>query len=280
MKRAFYKVSTPLSMVFDNDDIVDLQGVRNGISFMSANKDYSTYQNSVCTLDISVDNDANIVNNLYTHRSINKEKEYFRAYQSIDKFNSFNYAIFRTKINRFFFNVLDTFKTEDYQLFQKSWCYISAILGKCERLQNESYYYFIPGESIIQTGSSRVHKFGEWLMTLIDGDYVYEKSFPQMISLAGVLLESFEDSSIEIRRRFSDKFINEVERKNAKNVPVPFHIDRKSILEKSYSFDSIIEECIVQEFGSKENILNFEDFEYVNNEDASKESFVQWLNTL
>ena len=257
MNEAMKRVKTPLCMVFDNDDIIDLSGIRNGVSFLSENKEYSTYQNDVRPIQL----EPNIVmeDSLYTQKSIEQDCPKDRLFDVIKNFNSFNYAIFRTNIVKCFFEILDLLENDDFQLFQKSWAYIAAVFGKCKRLQNDSYYYFIPGNSILQTGG-RIHKFSSW----VDTKY-WKSSCPQVISIVGNLYEKIYGQ--DIRESFCRNFMDEICKKNNLSIVQDDYIDMA--VSSSYGYDSIIQE-IISRHSFKPKGFSFND-----SCDASHEKFIK-----
>lgn len=232
MHKATQMVKTPLSMVFDNDDIIDLKGIRNGISFLSKNEEYSTYQNDV--RPIQIEPEIKLEESLYTKKSIEQDSPQDRLFDVIENFNSFNYAIFRSNIVKCFFEILDSLQNDDFQLFQKGWAYVAAIFGKCKRLQNDSYYYFIPGNSILQTGG-KIHKFSSW----VDTRY-WKSSCPQIISIIGNLYENIYEQ--DIREYFCRNFMNEICKKNNLHLVGEDYIDMA--VSTSYSYDDKIQETI------------------------------------
>ena len=230
MHKAMSMVKTPLSMVFDNDDIIDLKGIRNGISFLSENEEYSTYQNDV--RPIQIEPEIKLEESIYTQKSIEQEAPRDRLFDVIENFNSFNYAIFRSNIVKCFFEILHSLKNDDFQLFQKSWAYVSAVFGKCKRLHNDSYYYFIPGNSILQ---NRVHKFSSW----VDTRY-WKSSCPQIISIVGNLYEKIYEQ--DVREHFFRNFMNEICKKNNLQFVGEDYID--IAVSTSYVYDAQIQETI------------------------------------
>lgn len=163
MAEASSRVWTPFCVICDNDDLVNLKGLEKGCRFLALNTDYSTYRNDVRTLQISPE--IKIKESLYTFDSIEQECPKERAMYSIDHFNSFNFSVFRSGILKSYLKLMGSFNTVgDFQFFQKGLSYFSSVIGKCKRLHNESYYYFIPGNSVIQ-GTGKINKFKDWIFS-------------------------------------------------------------------------------------------------------------------
>ena len=133
MHNAFQKISTPFAMIFDNDDLIDLSGIRRGVYFLSNNLDYSTYRNDIRTIEFA-ENYVEIKDTLYTHPSIEQGSARERALDCVSHFNSFNYAIFRTEQIKCFFEIMDSVKNNDFQFFSKSLAYFFSCYGQCKRL--------------------------------------------------------------------------------------------------------------------------------------------------
>jgi glycosyltransferase domain-containing protein len=259
MGRASERIETPFCMIFDNDDLIDLSGIRNGIKFMSSHPDYSCYQNDVRTLDVHPEID--LKDSLYQNNSIEQSDPAERLDDAISNFNSFNYAIFRTSYIKSFFKMLDVLDNDDFQFFQKSWAYTSAILGKCERLQNESYYYFIPGESTLQDG--RIHKFSRWADTRY-----WPESCPKIISMIYNLYKHLYNS--DIRLRFAKNFIDEIIKKGNYDHPENGYVDK--ICEMSLQYDEQTRDAV------SAFCINNDTFDYSCDEKASHEEFLKCLN--
>tara|TARA_R100000700_G_C3171205_1_gene145781 strand:- start:801 stop:1799 length:999 start_codon:yes stop_codon:yes gene_type:complete len=228
MHRATQMVETPSCMIFDNDDVINLSGILNGAYFLSENDDYSTYQNDVRPLEIYPE--ISVKDSLYTGKSIEQELPEDRLLNVISNFNSFNYAVFRTSIMKCFFEIMDALKNDDFQLFQKSWAYTSAILGKCKRLQDQSYYYFIPGNSILQTGG-KVHKFSNWVST-----QYWNESCPKMVSIISCLYRG------DIREIFLRAFLDEICKKNNIEPASEEYID--GVIKASHDYDDTVRKVV------------------------------------
>jgi len=281
MHNAFQKISTPFAMIFDNDDLIDLSGIRRGVYFMSNNLDYSTYRNDVRTLEFK-QNYVEIADSLYTHPSIEQETSRERTVDCVNSFNSFNYAIFRTEQIKCFFEIMDYFDNNDFQLFSKSLAYFFASIGKCKRLFDESYYYFIPGNTILQTGN-KIHKFREWMETNF-----WDNSSALMISIVAAISSHLHKQ--DIREDFAKSFIKEVKEKSgiinptftstgesggdSFGIEIPSdNIGLDRYIEKSKNFDKKIHKIL--------NKYNFDDQKYscVQSEPRTNEEFAQSLST-
>ena len=230
MSTAINKVYTPFCMLFDNDDLIDLNGIRNGVAFLSKNKEYSCYQNDVRVLECNPK--FSLGDSLYTHDSIEQNNAMERIKKSIYNFNSFNYAVLRTPVIRCLLDSMSSFNIGDFQFFQKGLACFAALFGKCKRLHNESYYYFIPGNSIIQN-SGRVHKFSNWCDTMY---------WPQSaVYLASFISRLHEEMyMLTVRDEFIRFFVKEVHKKN--NLPAPTEKEMTDMSEHSRAFDECIEE--------------------------------------
>ena len=267
MHNAFQKISTPFAMIFDNDDLIDLSGIRRGVYFMSNNLDYSSYRNDVRTLEISSypEHPMKIRESLYTYPSIEHESAKSRLLDSVSHFNSFNYAIFRSEHIKCFFEIMNFFENNDYQLFAKGLAYFFSLIGKCKRLHDESYYYFLPGHTILQSGG-KIHKFNEWIKTKF-----FEKSAPIMISMMSNLCMHLHKE--ELRDDFAKAFVEEAYGKFFSDVDISQHdIPIDSHIEKSKSFDLDMQKILSN--------YNFDDCKYDCEQSESKtnEEFVKWLS--
>ena len=86
---------------------------------------------------------------------------------------------------------MSSLNNNDFQIFSKPLAYISACFGKCKRLFDESYYYFIPGNSVLQT-SKNFHKSNEWMYT----DF-WTQSAPMAISIIARIHNHLYQQDIE-----------------------------------------------------------------------------------
>jgi len=256
MHNAMKRVKTPLCMTFDNDDLIDLRGIRNGISFLSDNKEYSSYRNDVKRL--CLEPSAKIEDSIYTYDSIEQENAEERLSQIIRNFNAPSYDISRTPIMKCTFEILDTLKNNDIQLYMKSWAYIAPIFGKCKRLHNESYYYAIPGDSVVQTG--KFHKFKNWVKTSY-----WEESCPKMVSIIGNLYEHIHGKNV--RDFFCRSFMDEICRTNNLVDIDQNYID--TMVLKSHKYDPKIKNITSQ------YSFDFEDFDYNTVCPAAHERFIE-----
>ena len=118
----------------------------------------------------------------------------------------------------------------DFQLFQKGLSYFSSVIGKCKRLHDESYYYFIPGNSVLQDGSGKIKKFREWA---IQG--YWPLSVRYAISIASAAYE-FVHEKTDFREEFARKLIQESCEKSGVQQPNEEMI--KDIIKSSASYDS------------------------------------------
>ena len=280
MHNAFQKITTPFAMIFDNDDLIDLSGIRRGVYFMSNNLDYSTYRNDIRTLEFK-ESYVEIADTLYTYPSIEQSSSTERVIDCVSSFNSFNYAIFRTEQIKCFFEIMDYFKNNDFQLFSKCLAYFFASIGKCKRLTDESYYYFIPGNTILQTGN-KIHRFSEWLETKF-----WHNSSALMISIVSAISSHLHKQ--DIRGDFAKSFINEVREKSgiinpgftstgestedSFGIKIPSdNIALDLYIEKSKKFDSKIHKILEK--------YRFEDKEYACEQYDAKtnEEFVKSLH--
>ena len=235
MHRAAQMVETPTCMIFDNDDVINLTGILNGANFLSENDEYSTYQNDVRPLELYPQ--LSVRDSLYTGKSIEQELPKDRLLDVISNFNSFNYAVFRTSITKYFFETMNVLKNDDFQLFQKSWAYMSAVLGKCKRLQDQSYYYFIPGNSILQTGG-KVHKFSNWVST-----QYWDESCPKIVSMISCLYTSvYQWDWDDIRQIFLKAFLDEICKKNNIEQASEEYID--GVINASHDYDDTVRKVV------------------------------------
>ena len=261
MHKAFQKISTPFAMIFDNDDLIDLSGIRRGVHFLANNLDYSTYRNDVRTLEFS-ESFVDIADSLYTYPSIEQESAEDRVVDSVVNFNSFNYAIFRSNQIKAFFEIMDAFDNNDFQLFSKCLAYFFASIGKCKRLFDESYYYFIPGNTILQTGN-KIHKFREWMDT-----FFWDKSCPLMISIVSSVCSHAHKE--DVREIFAQAFIKEACEKSGIEFSHYKNLNRD--IEESKSFDSKINGIL------NKYVFTDQKYECEQTEAKTNEEFVKSLN--
>jgi len=243
MREASTRVWTPFCVICDNDDLVNVKGLEKGCKFLSLNPDYSTYRNDVRTLQVSPE--TKIKESLYTFDSIEQDCPKERMLYAIDHFNSFNFSVFRSGILKAYLKLTESYNTiGDFQFFQKGLSYFASAAGKCKRLHDESYYYFIPGNSVIQ-GTGKISKFKDWIFTPF-----WRISVMYVISIACGCYE-FMHKKEDVLEDFTRKLIKEC--CDSADVKPMGDDEIQSIINGSASYCGAVKQSL-EEFG--EEMLN------------------------
>ena len=156
MNSAFSMVSTPFSLIMDNDDFISLPGVFKGISFLNNNPDYSSFRGGV--FELWLDKKASI----YKTETIDNDSPFFRIKEGFMNLNPAWHNICHTSIRKLYFNIISLSKTSDFQLIQRFETFFHLLFGKSLQIPEMPFYFCGPDESLIQN-RNMYYKSNEWI---------------------------------------------------------------------------------------------------------------------
>ena len=153
MAQASRKINTPLTMICDSDDFISLDGVLEGIRFLSNNNDYASYRGAYLNWGRK--------KNIYKEPSIISDDIFERVEIMGDRYNACWNNITRTNIVKSFFDVCDKSQTNDLQCVIRLSALWQAMFGNIFRCLDKPFYYHMPTPTIVQTGGV-YSKFNKW----------------------------------------------------------------------------------------------------------------------
>ena len=144
MADVYSRVTTPLTIMMDDDDLFCLNGMYEGVEFLSNNNDYAGYRQDV--REIFFENgELNVEKSLYKHPSIDSDVALERVKESIVNRNALWHDITRNNVHAQFFNILSELEVNDLQLVVSLQFYYPPIFGKILREAKRPYNYHITG---------------------------------------------------------------------------------------------------------------------------------------
>jgi glycosyltransferase domain-containing protein len=220
MNKACSLITTPLTMMVDNDDFISLNGIIKGIKFLEENNDYVSYRGNVSEPG---------GHPIYKKPSVLNETIIERIENSVNNRNAGWHDIVRTYTIKKFFEILDKSETQDLQLVLTINTFWHMIYGKAHRCSNKPYYYHIPGNSLVQN-KGIYSKYVKWAS--------YEKfnsSMALSISMVGNSINIIDGTNLEeAKKKFAKIMLGDVCKMNNKVMP-----DINNLLELSKKYDEI-----------------------------------------
>jgi hypothetical protein len=141
-------------MVCDGDDLLSLDGVCEGVRFLSENKNYVSYRGAFVNWSRK--------NNMYKEPSVTHD-DIFERLNIISKYgnNSCWNDIMRTNVIRSFFDICSHSQTNDLQCFIRLNVLLPPMFGNTFKCTDKPFYYHMPGASMVQN-KGIYSKFNRW----------------------------------------------------------------------------------------------------------------------
>jgi len=245
MKEIYTKVRTPLTVMMCNDDLFCLNGLYEGIEFLSENPDYWGYRQDVRDLTLN-GNGAHSPRSLYQLPDIDEDNALRRVFSSITNRNALWHDITRSSVHTEFFDVLDTLEVNDLQCTVSLQCYYPPVFGKIRRGAEKPYYFHIPGHSVVQ-GTGKLTRFVRWMESPL-----FDISAAHAVSIMGnVIARNSPGVSVEeAKKDFAHTFFKSLIETTNEQTPSNYDIEEKTIelvekhLESSKSYDKRVKECL------------------------------------
>ena len=159
MDIACSSITTPLTIMIDNDDLFSLEGLIYGANFLCDNSDFSSFKENV--------QDGKHGGPLYKMGPIVAEDpaqriiDLFKEGCSNGGINSEWHAICRTHILAKMFKIMHQSKNKDFQLSHSVNKFWNLFYGKSHKGYSRSYIYHIHGDSLVQ-GKNLYSKYRDW----------------------------------------------------------------------------------------------------------------------
>lgn len=216
MNIACSTITTPFTIMVDNDDTPDIDGLTKGIEFLSANDDYASYRGNVRSSGKPV----------YTQPGITDEHPIDRFRFPNGGMDSDWHNIVRTNTLQTFFEIMDKSKTNDLQLVWTVNRYWHTLFGKSHKDNTIPYYYHVPGSSLVYD-KGLYSKTTKWMQ-----DETFVDSMAIAISMVYNLIEP--DGREEVTNRMLTWLID-LNGYTDSSEPV-----FNAIIKKSYDYDELV----------------------------------------
>ena len=181
-------ITTPLTIMLDNDDFFSLGGLIAGVEFLANNDDFASFRESV--YDYYGDSD------IYTSQSIISDSPTQRVIGLFEQgrvnggINSAWHDMFRTHVLQNMFQIMYQSDSEDFQLSHSVNKFWSLFYGKAHKGHSQTYIYHVSGNSLVQ-GKGLYSKYKDWMY-----DSKFKNSMAIIASSVKGILRDYDDSAI------------------------------------------------------------------------------------
>jgi len=195
MYLAFSSITTPLTIMVDNDDLVDINGLISGVKFLSNNDDFSSFRENIFCENYngrSMCKAESIILNSAKERII----ELFNLGNKISStkgggINSAWHDICRTYIHKKMFKIMYKSGNQDFQLSHFTNKFWSLFYGKSYKENKIPYMCHKSGNSLVQ-GKGLYSKYKDWI-----NDSKFKDSMAILISSNGDRVNGYNSSLSE-----------------------------------------------------------------------------------
>jgi glycosyltransferase domain-containing protein len=240
MKDIYSKVTTPFTIMVDNDDLLCLNGLYEGIEFLCENEEYASYREDVRSVVGALHPHGPVdSHSIYKEPTIKNNTPSERIQESLASRNSAWHDICRTEVHREFFSLLSKMQVQDLQLVISLQCYYPLLFGKAYRNDEKPYYYHLPGWSVVQMNGV-LTRMDDWLVKRNDPGSHFDFSMAQAVSIMANALVKYEGMSLAAAKsKFATSFMG---------VIVAAALENKRVTEdpnfdaEIWTYDSIVPE--------------------------------------
>jgi len=186
MDLACSSITTPLTVMIDNDDLFSLEGLIYGVNFLCDNNDFASFKENIRRVHLfcghgqgirvsQVGKDARFYvqdgkdgGPIYNMGPIVADEapqriiDLFEEGRSNGGINSEWHAICRTHILVKMFKIMHQSKSEDFQLSHSVNRFWNLFYGKSHKGYSRPYVYHIAGDSLVQ-GKNLYSKYRDWV---------------------------------------------------------------------------------------------------------------------
>ena len=186
MYLACSSVTTPLTVMVDNDDFFDVDGFIEGVKFLSDNDDFSSFRENIVSGGESMYRTESITLGSPEERIT----ELFSLGRKNNGINSAWHDICRTHILKKMFKIIFKSGNQDFQLSHSANKYWSLFYGRSYKENTIPYIYHVGGNSLVQ-GKGLYSKYKDWV-----NDPHFKDSIAVIISSIKGLLKNSDDKII------------------------------------------------------------------------------------
>ena len=161
MAGVFSSVKEPYTLMLDNDDLYDIDGVANMTNLLVNSPGWVSGRGKVASMK-KIDGKWREESVIYKTGNVDRETVSDRFYYSKDNLNSHWHDLTETKILRDFFMACHLCEVDDLTLVFTLIDFYIACSGKCWRNSTENYYYHFPGRSTVQ-GTGKMTRLRDWM---------------------------------------------------------------------------------------------------------------------
>ena len=194
MDLACSSITTPLTIMIDNDDFVSVDGLSLGIKFLSSNRDFSSFRENIMDLGSQKP--------MYTRDNpVSSYTKFSRVLGLFGEgeFNSAWHDICRTPCLKMFFRIINLSGSQDFQLSHSLNKYWSLFYGKMHRGYSLPFVYHTPGDSLVQ-GKNLYSKYRQWPQ---------DPKFPESMAIISSAIKTiFREEGCETIREIQELIIN------------------------------------------------------------------------
>ena len=189
MYLAFSSVTTPLTVIVDNDDFFNSDGFIAGVRFLADKDDFASFRENIV--------EHHTGNPIYRAESITLDSPDKRITQLFDfgttqgGINSAWHDICRTHILKKMFKIMFQSGNQDFQLSHSANKYWSLFYGKSYKENDIPYMTHVAGQSLVQ-GRGLYSRYRDWV-----NDVNFKDSMAVMISSVKGLLKYCDDETIK-----------------------------------------------------------------------------------
>jgi len=188
MYLALSSITTPLTVMVDNDDFFHLDGLIAGVKFLADNDDFASFRENVA--------EHHTGNPIYRAEPITLDSPEKRITQLFDLgneqggINSAWHDVCRTHIFKKMFKIMFKSGNQDFQLSHSANKYWSLFYGKSYKENDIPYMTHVAGQSLVQ-GRGLYSKYKDWV-----NDVNFKDSMAVIISSVKGLLKDRDDETI------------------------------------------------------------------------------------
>lgn len=189
MDLACSSITTPLTVMIDNDDLFCLDGFISGAKFLAENDDFVSFRENIQEGKDGrpIYSMGPIVSETAPHRIL----DLFGEGRANGGINSEWHAICRTHVLAKMFKIIHQSKNQDFQLSHSVNKFWNLFFGKSHKGYNKPYIYHIMGDSLVQ-GKKLYSKYVEWVH-----DSKFQNSMTIIVSMIRCLLKDYSSDLIQ-----------------------------------------------------------------------------------
>jgi len=209
MNNLLSKVTTPLTMLIDNDNFFCLEGIYHVINFLYNNKDFSGGRGCLTRCRVAGHKLNDERRKMHYHPSIIGVTATERIINTINMFHTHLHDIVKTDVLQTTFDIMDIVASNDFKIFIRLNAFLSVIRGNNYR--NDDITYFFHEQGTPRISGQILPPDNIWVQ-----QPYWEDSVARLTSAVGVSIEHMDGLNIDVAKNiFLKAFINRIlNRKN------------------------------------------------------------------